>query len=240
MSGALSEDRFLGGSVLVRQMLTGFRAGLDAVMLAAAVPAQTGDDVLELGAGAGAASLCLAWRVPGVRIKGMEIDPGLAQLAHANAQENGLSGRVGFVAADVFALPLCYRRPFDHVFCNPPYHDEAETPPDPARARALHDQGKLHSWLTAGMKRTVSGGTFTAILRADRLGEALAALPDRGVLIFPLWPRAGVAAKRVILQARQGLRAPVQELPGLVLHEADGRYTEEVDAVLRGGGALAF
>jgi len=233
-----SEDRFLGGAVLVRQKLSGFRAGLDAVILAAAVPALAGEDVLELGSGAGTASLCLARRVP-ARLKGMEIDPELVALAQDNARENGLSERVSFVTADIFALPVCFRKPFDHVFCNPPFHDEAgEAPPDAARARALQDGGKLSGWLTAGMKRTVSGGSFTTILRADRLGEALAALPDRGVTVFPLWPKAGVAAKRVILQACQGSRTPVQMLAGLVLHEADGKYTAEADAVLRGGAAL--
>ncbi len=236
-----SEDRFLGGALVVRQKRDGFRSGLDAIVLAAAVPALAGEDVLELGAGAGTACLCLARRVPAVRVKGMEIDPELAGLAQENARDNGLSDRVSFAAADVFALPVCFRRPFDHVFCNPPFHDEAgELPPDPARARALHDGGTLHTWLAAGMKRTVSGGTFTTILRADRLGEALAALPDRGVTLFPLWPKAGVAAKRVILQAQQGSRTPVQMLAGLVLHEADGKYTAEADAVLRGGGALSL
>jgi len=232
-----SEDRFLGGTVLVRQPLTGFRGGLDAVMLAAAVPAQSGEESLEMGAGAGTASLCLAKRVAGARVRGLEIDPALVELAQANAAANDLAERLHFAAADIFALPACYRRPFDHVLCNPPFHDEAgEAPPDPARARALQDKGRLREWLTAGMKRTVSGGTFTMILRADRLGEALAALPERGVAVFPLWPKAGVSAKRVILQARQGSRAPLQMLAGLVLHEPDGVYTADADAVLRGRG----
>jgi tRNA1Val (adenine37-N6)-methyltransferase len=238
---AVTEDGFLGDRIVVRQPEHGFRAGLDAVMLAAAVPALAGEDVLELGAGAGTASLCLARRVDGVRIKGIEIDTALVELANANAATNEMSTRVTFAAADAFALPAQFRRPFDHVFCNPPFHgEEGETPPDEARARALMDGGKLSAWMSAGMKRTVSGGTFTAILRADRLGEALAALPDRGVTVFPLWPREGEAAKRVILQARQGSRAPLAIRPGLVLHEADGRYTAEADAVLRDGTALTL
>lgn len=241
MSDARTEDRFLGGRVSVRQPEQGFRAGLDAVMLAAAVPVRTGQDVLELGAGAGTASLCLARRVERVRIKGIEIDPALVELANENARANEMADRVWFVAADVFALPQPVRRPFDHVLCNPPFHgEEGEVSPDACRARALQDRGKLSAWLTAGLKRTVSGGTFTTILRADRLGEALAALPDRGIAIFPLWPRAGVAAKRVLLQAHQGSRKPIEVLHGLVLHGADGQYTPEADAVLRGGAVLSL
>jgi tRNA1(Val) A37 N6-methylase TrmN6 len=237
----VTEDRFLDGSVIVQQPVRGFRAGLDAVMLAAAVPARTGGDALELGAGAGTASLCLARRVKGVRINGIEIDVALVLLANANAKANGMEATVNFAAGDALALPAHLRRPFDHVFCNPPFHgDEGETAPDEARARALQDGGKLSAWIAAGLKRTVSGGSFTTILRADRLGEALDVLPDRGVTIFPLWPRAGEAAKRVILQARQGTRTPLSVLPGLVLHGVDGKYTPEADAVLRNGEPLAY
>lgn len=230
----MSEDRFLGGRVLVRQPETGFRAGLDAVMLAAAVP--EAGAVLDLGAGAGTASLCLAARLSESQVTGLEIDPDLVTLATANAEANGMAGRVHFATADIFDLPEVYRRQFNHVLSNPPFHDEAgQAAPDPARARALQDGGRLGGWLDVGLKRTVSGGTFTAILRADRLGEALAALPDRGVTVFPLWPRVGVAAKRVIVQARQGSRAPLVLAAGLVLHQDDGGWTPEADAVLRGG-----
>ena len=40
--------------------------------------------------------------------------------------------------------------------------------------------------------------------------------------IIPLWPRAGVAAKRVILRAIRNRKTPTVIHPGLVLHEADG------------------
>jgi tRNA1(Val) A37 N6-methylase TrmN6 len=231
-------ERFLNGRVVVRQSETGFRAGLDAVMLAAAVPNGDGE-VLELGAGAGTASLCLASRQAGLKVIGLEIDPDLAELASANADANGMTGRVTFAMADIFDLPAAYRRPFNHVLCNPPFHgDDGQAAPDPAKARALQDGGTLPGWLEVGLKRTASGGTFTTILRADRLGEALAALPERGVTVFPLWPKAGVAAKRVILQARQGSRAPLVMAAGLVLHRDDGSYTPEADAVLRDGRGL--
>jgi tRNA1(Val) A37 N6-methylase TrmN6 len=236
---ATTEDRFLGGRVLVRQPQDGFRGGLDAVMLAAAIPARPGETVLELGAGAGTASLCLAHRIETLTVFGLELDERLADMANANAAANGMAGRVSFVAGDALDPPAELRRSFDHVFCNPPFH-EGEVSPDPARARALQDGGRLADWLATGLKRTASGGTFTVILRADRLGEALAVLPPRGVTVFPLWPRAIVPAKRVIIQVRNGARAPLAILAGLTLHTADGRYTPEADAVLREGAALPY
>ncbi len=233
-------ETFLDGRVRIKQPDSGFRSGLDAVMLAAAVPAKPGQGALELGAGAGTAALCLAARVPHVTITGVEIDPALAELAGRNAGVNGVADRVRFVAADIFALPPEYRRDFDHVFLNPPFHGEGQSAPDPDRARALQDGGKLADWLKLGLQRTVSGGFFTTIVRMDRMAEALAAMPASGVCAFPLWPRAGQPAKRVILQARKGSGAPFHLSPGLVLHEEDGAYTKGADAVLRGGDPLAL
>ena len=207
-------------------------------MLAAAVPALAGQSALELGAGAGTAALCLEARVPGALITGVELDTDLAALAAQNARANGAKAR--FVPADIFALPAELKRDFDHVFCNPPFHGEGQASPDPARARALMDGGRLADWLILGLQRTVSGGFFTAILRADRLNLALAALPERGTCAFPLLPHAGEAPKRVIVQARKGSAAPFALLPGLVLHQQDGSWTPEAEAVLRRGSALAL
>lgn len=236
----LTQDRFLNGRISVSQSETGFRSGLDAVMLAAAVPARDGDQILELGSGAGVASLCLAARVSGCKVCGLEYDATLATLASRNADANGMGARVHFLAGDALDCPHELRHEFDHVFCNPPFHGgEGLASPDAARAAALHDEGRLGDWLRAGMKRTGSGGTFTAILRTDRLGEALAALPHRGTMILPLWPKAGEAAKRAIVQVTKGARTPLGFLSGLVLHESSGHYTPEADAILRDGAALS-
>ena len=237
----ITEDRFLGGRLIVRQFRDGFRAGLDAVMLAAAVPAQAGDDVLELGSGAGTASLCLATQVPGANVTGAEIDADLVALANGNAAANHLGDRAQFVAADVFDLPSELRRDYGHVLCNPPFHtQDGERSPDAVRARATHDEGSLPAWLQLGVKRTAPNGTFTCILRADRLGEALAGLPATGIRIQPLHPHADAPAKRVVVQVRKGSRAPLAMLPGLVLHEAGGAYTPQADAILRGDAVLTL
>ncbi len=233
-------EAFLGGRVRITQSAAGFRGGLDAVMLAAAIPARPGQSALELGSGAGTATLCLAVRVPQADILGVEIDPALTELANGNAAANGMAARARFLAADVFKLPPALKRDFDHVFVNPPFHGEGQLPPDDARARALNDGGQLTDWLRLGFQRTVSGGCFTAILRADRMAEALGALPAKGVSVFPLWPRAGAPARRVILQARKGSGSAFVLLPGLVLHTASGAYTPEADGILRDGGALAL
>jgi tRNA1(Val) A37 N6-methylase TrmN6 len=162
-------------------------------------------------------------------------------LANGNATENGFGERAVFVTVDALDLPSDMKRDYSHVMCNPPYHGaEGERSPDAMKAGATHDDGLLAEWLTVGVKRTAPGGSFTCILRAERMGEALAALPPLGVSVFPLWPRAGEAAKRVIIQVRKNARAPLAMLPGLVLHATDGSYTPRADAVLRGETGIAL
>jgi tRNA1Val (adenine37-N6)-methyltransferase len=234
----VTEDRFLDGSVIVKQPARGFRAGLDAVMLAAGVPARDGDEVLELGAGVGTASLCLASRVR-CSVIGVEIDEGLATLANENATVNGMAGRVSFVTGDALAPPKPLRLAFDHVFCNPPFHDaHGRSSPDAGRARAKQDAGSLKQWFSSGLKCTNPKGTFTIIIRADRLAEVLAALPVTGLRVLPLWPARGEPASRVIIQCRSGSRAPMALLPGLTLHE-NGGNTPDAEAILRGRACLA-
>lgn len=237
----LTDDSFLDGRVKVHQQPGGFRSGLDAVMLAAAVPQEGAGERLELGAGAGVASLCLAARLPSSMVVGVEIDEKLVALANANAEANQKSGQARFVLGDVLSMPAELKHEFAHVFANPPFHgSEGAKPPDAARARARHDEGRLSDWLEEGLRRTASGGTFTVILRADRLSEVLAILPSTGILVLPLWPRADAPAKRVIIQSRKGSGAPLAILPGLVLHAPDGRFTPEAEAILRAGASLAL
>src|ERR1700740_1903825 len=77
-----TEDAFLGGQLRLRQPRSGHRSGHDAILLAAATAARTGDRVIEFGAGVGAAGLALARRVGGIELVLVEIDPQLARLAH--------------------------------------------------------------------------------------------------------------------------------------------------------------
>jgi tRNA1(Val) A37 N6-methylase TrmN6 len=234
----VTEDGFLNGRLKLLQPRRGFRAGLDAVMLAAAIPARAGETALELGAGVGTASLCLAWRT-GCDVTGLEIDPQLTGLANQNAALNAMAERAGFLTAD--ALTWVPERRFDHVFCNPPFHDDTgQRSPDAQRARALQDAGTLKDWVRSGLKHVVPKGSFTIILRADRLSEALAALPSEGVTTYPLLPREGEAPKRVIVQVKSGSSAPHVRLTGLVLHKSDGTYTGDADDVLRGRKALSL
>src|SRR3984893_6201453 len=136
-SGEFTEDAFLGGQLRLRQRKSGHRAGHDAMLLAAATPAHSGDRVVDLGAGVGAAGLAVARRVPGIKLVLVEIDAALADLARGNAASNA-------IAADVIVLDVASEAggfaksglppdSVDVVLMNPPFND-------PTRHRASPDK----------------------------------------------------------------------------------------------------
>ena len=229
----------LDGRVRYAQPAEGFRSGIEPVLLAAAIPARAGQRVLEAGSGAGAALLCLAARVPDITGVGVEVDPALAALATANATANGMAG-LRFVAADMAHLPELGL--FDHACANPPYHPGGGTPsPLPARARAkMAPEGLPATWITTLARHLRPRGTVSLILPAAAVPASLAALTAAhcgSAALLPLWPRAGLAAKLVILHAVRGGRGPFRLLPGLVLHAAQG-FTDAAQSILRGAVAL--
>jgi len=236
-----TEDHLLNGRVALRQPRQGFRAGLDAVLLAAFVPARPGEAVLEAGSGSGAAFLCLGARVPGLGISAVEREPAMAALARDNAARAGLGAQIE--QGDVADLALARRlAPVAHGFANPPYWPGGTPPPGAIRRAATHEAGPgLAAWVEFLTIAISPRGSLTLVLPSARFDAAVAALRGAGfgaVELLPLWPRLGVPAKRVLLRARKGARGPARVWPGLVLHETDGRFTAEAQAILRDAAPL--
>lgn len=243
---AITEDRLLDGRIRLRQPARGYRAGLDAAVLAAGCDAGAGQRVLEAGCGPGAALLAAAARRPGVRFTGVERDPTALALARENIALNGLEDRVEAVAGDVGqrfrSLGLA---PFDAALANPPFFDDptALRAPAPEKAAAWIAGEGLLSWTEFLLKAVREGGTITVIHRADRLADLLGLLsPKAGSFqIRPVHPFADQPAKRVLLRAVKTGKAPLQLLPALVLHDRSGaKHRPEVEAILRGEAHLGW
>lgn len=240
----MTDDSLLDGGVRLRQPADGYRAAIDPVLLAAATPALAGDVVADLGCGVASASLCLLYRVPGVRLVGLELQPLLVSLGQENAQLNAVEDRFSVYIGDVRSPPARLAAcAFDHVMMNPPFLDPAAARLSQHEARRIamvEGEAGLTAWMDSALALLRPRGSLTLIHRADRLDEILARLSrDCGHLtVLPLWPRLGQAAKRVIVQARKGSGAPLRLLPGLALHGEDGTYSAAAEAVLRKAQAL--
>jgi tRNA1(Val) A37 N6-methylase TrmN6 len=242
----LTDDKFLCGRLRLWQPARGYRAATDPVLLAAACPAQPGDRVLDLGCGAGAAALCLAARVAGLDLAGLEVQPDYADLARRNAARNGVAMAVE--TGDLRDMPRAMRREFDQVIANPPYYPAGGSPsPLPGRATAMQvDQVPLADWIATAARRLRPGGWLTMITGADALPDLLGNLAGLGsAAVLPLAPRHGRPAKRILLRARKGGRGAFRLLAPLVIHQGaahDGdreSYTATANAVLREGADLS-
>jgi tRNA1(Val) A37 N6-methylase TrmN6 len=243
---AITENAVLGGRVRLLQPERGYRAGLDAALLAAACDAGDGARVLELGCGVGAALLAAAARRPLARFTGLERSPEAAALARRNVPLNGFEGRVEILEGDVGAgFRALGLKVFDAALANPPFFDDpaALRAPSPERRGAwIADEG-LAAWTAFLLKAVREGGTLTLIHRADRLSDILALLaPKAGSFqIRPVQPFADAPAKRVLVRAVKTGKAPLQLLPPLVLHDRSGaKHTTEAEAILRGEAALGW
>jgi tRNA1(Val) A37 N6-methylase TrmN6 len=245
----VTEDAVLGGRLVLRQPRKGHRVGHDAILLAAACSACSREQLVELGAGVGAAGLAVGRRVDDLALTMIEIDPALAALARENAERNRLAERTRVICLDVAAFPDAFAlagiagRSADHVLMNPPFNAAHNPSPDRSRrlAHALMPT-TLPQWVGASAFLLRSTGVLTLIWRADGLDAVLAALADGfgGIAVLPIYPKPEAPAIRVLVRAVKDTRAPLAILPGLTLTDGNGQPTAAAEAVLRAGSRLAL
>lgn len=238
------ENALLGGRVRLRQPARGYRAGMDAALLAAAVQARPAERIFEAGCGAGAVLMQIASRRPGVILTGLEREAPAADLARQNAELNGCADRTAILTGDVadgfrpLGLPLV-----DWAVSNPPFFDDetALRAPSPGKRAAWIADDGLVAWIDILMASVKDGGRILVIHRADRLADILGLLGEKcgSFAILPIQPFADQPAKRVLVRAIKRGKAPLVLHPALMLHDRSGaKHTAEADAILRGEAEL--
>ena len=244
-------DAFLGGRITVHQPARGFRAGLDSVLLGAAVKPQAGA-LLDLGSGVGTAALVALAHNPGLEATLAEREPAMLALARGNAERNGFAHRMAFAEVDV-AGPGTARQAagvsenaFGSVIANPPFFDAAggTLARENAWAGARHMEGaQLELWVKAAAGAAAGAGEAIFVYPAQGLPALLQAFGKRfgALTVLPLSPRPDQPASRVLVRGIKGSRAPLTLLPHRALHEADGRaFRPEFEAIFRGEARLVW
>lgn len=246
---ALTDDAFLGGKLQLVQPAQGYRAGIDPVLLAAAIDAKPGANVLDLGCGVGAALFCFGARVPDCALTGVELQERYADLARENASRNGISATIH--TANLLSLPEAVRaQSFDIVLANPPYFKPSQQQLEQGTERlyARHIlSASVSQWIEAAARRLRPKGWLYLILRIERLPEAMIALDHHqlgAITILPIAGRIARDAHLVLIRAQRLGRGAFSISPFLILHEGlhhekDGAdFRREVEAILRLGAPL--
>ena len=237
-------DKFLDGKIHIVQPQEGYRAGADPVFLAASIPAEENHMILDVGAGVGTAMLCLAARVPGCRIVGLEMQREFVRLANHNIKLNHFQNRLDILQGDLqLPPPRLAASSFTHVMSNPPYFAQDQVTKSPITSKALSNvesSCSLKNWVDFCVRMVQPKGTVTFIYTADRLDDLIIYASERlsELVLFPLWPKANKVAKRLLLRGRKNVERPTTIASGLVLHDESGAYSQSAQEILRAGKSL--
>lgn len=244
-----TRDAFLGGRLRLGQPAKGFRAGLDSVLLGAAVGAEAGE-LLDLGAGAGTAALVALAHHPGLSATLVENDAEALGFARDNIAGNGFAERARAVELDVTA-PGAVREAagiaadrYASVIANPPYFaaGRGTRARGAGRAAARHmDKSALDLWVKTAAATAAPGGEAIFVMPAEALAALLAAFEGRfgALTLLPLSPRPEAPATRLLLRGIKGSRAPLSLLASRPIHAGEGRaFAPAIEAILRGQARL--
>ena len=239
-------ESLFGGRLQILQKKKGYRYTIDSVLLAHFVEPKKGERILELGAGSGVISLLLAFRNPGVRVTGLELQADLADMAGRSISMNCLEGRVTIIQGDVRnTAELLESRSKDVVVFNPPYRKMGSGKLNPGREKALarHEiAGSIADFLRAASYALEPGGRVCLIYPCTRMVEAIHRMrvekmePKRLRMVHS---RPGARGDFMLVEGMKGGGEELAVLSPLFVYREDERYSEELETLFRNlsGGA---
>ena len=245
----ITDDTFLGGKLSLFQPKKGFRAGLDSVLLAASINAQSGDKIFEIGAGVGVVLFCLMQRVSNLNAKAIEINEEYYSLLAINAKRNKF--KPNLLLGDFWSNPNLKNENFDHIFFNPPYYPFNSFKSSNNKLLNIANfeyPNLLKKMLTFSLRRCKSYGYITLIHRPAKILEILSTLSSGAgdIKILPILGSNSKNISRIIIRARKSAKGETKFLRPLNLYQnlnySDKKkhYTSELQDILKNGGALSL
>jgi tRNA1Val (adenine37-N6)-methyltransferase len=233
-------ESLFGGRLKILQKKKGYRYTIDSVLLAHFVEPKKGDRIIELGAGSGVISLLLAFRNPGVRVTGLEIQADLADMAGRSVSMNGLEGRVKMICGDARkAAEFLEARSRDVAVFNPPYRKMGSGQVNPATEKALarHEiAGSITDFLKAASHALEPGGRVCMIYPCSRMVEAIHRMragkmePKRLRMVHS---KPGSRGDFILVEGMKGGGEELAVLPPLFIYKESEGYSEELAALFR-------
>lgn len=251
---AYTVDAFHRGRFfLVQPAKGGHRGGMDAMVLAAAVPSDFAGRVADFGAGAGTAGLAVLSRCPKAQAVLVERAEEMAAFADASVSHPGnahLGDRASVLRANVGLTGRARTqaglsdRSFDFVIMNPPFNaaEDRASPGDLRRQAHVLEDGLFESWIRSAAAVLRPRGSLAVIARPEQIGAILDALDNRfgNAQIVAIHPRPDAAAIRIVVRAVRGARGKLAILPPLVLHDGPGNAFSARAEMIGNGRASLF
>jgi len=233
---SLTTDTFFNGRIRVMQSRNGYRFSIDAVLLANHAGLINGvKTVLDLGTGCGIIPLILAYRYPNIRIYGVEIQKGLADIAALNVKENCMEDRIFILHKDMKEITSgMIPEPVDLVVSNPPYRkaDSGRINPNQERAVARHEiKANLSDLLDAARRILPISGRFVTIYPAERTAELLINMHNADIeakYLRMIHSKVQTEAKLILAEGIRGGHPGLKIAPPLFIYNEDESYTDEV------------
>lgn len=231
----LTRDVVSDGALVIFQSESGYRFGLDAVLLATDIPSLSPDShVVDLGAGSGAVGLMIASRRPDVTVDSIELQSSLYELLERNIHHNNLADQVTPISGDVRQHTLLLEpHSADLVVCNPPYYRVGKGKASPVRERAVAHQemnGGLRDFLKAAQYVAKPRGWLKLVLPPMRLSDLMLSIARTDFLpasVRFIHAKPGRDAYLMEWRFRRNSSPQFRVLEPLVLHGDDG-FRDEV------------
>ena len=215
-----------------------FRPGTDTFLLSTLPRLKAGMRVCDLGCGTGLLGLLLLQRQPKLQVTGVEIQTAAVSLAQKAAEENGLTETFTLCHDDLRNVRSRFATgSFDLVVCNPPYYpaDSGRMAEDDAIRTARSEVSCTLDEICAAAAYLLRwSGSFCLVHKPERLTDLLCALRAHGMepkrLRFVC--KDGTSAPSLLLlEGRRGGKPGLTVEPPLILQQADGSPSAEVDAI---------
>jgi tRNA1Val (adenine37-N6)-methyltransferase len=233
---SLTTDTFFNGRIQIKQNRPGYRFSIDAVLLAWHTGPRPNDTILDLGTGCGIIPIILAYRHPGIRVYGIEVQTDLADIARLNIEENGMDDRIFIRCMDMKRLHHDVTSgPVDLVISNPPFRKarSGRINPDQQRAIARHEiKTTLHDVIKTARSMLRTSGRFIIVYPAERITDVISQMRVSG--IEPKWvlmihSGKNTNAKLILIEGKKGGNPGLKIGPPLIIYRENGTYSDEVE-----------
>ncbi|MDR0677974.1 MAG: methyltransferase [Holosporaceae bacterium] len=239
----LTEDSILNRKIKIFQPERGYRVAIDPIILSNFACGFNNrcrskiatKKILDVGCGVGTISLILKMKESTSQITAIDIDERICEICRRNARINSLNVDVINVGLENINYVLKDKL-FDQIVTNPPFFDEKLSRISESKKLANFETMNLSHWIVLCFKKLKSGGIFSMIHDASRIDDILCSLKNiaGSIQIIPIFPKINCRANRIIVTAKKSSKSASSILPGIVVHESNGSYSEAVREILSG------